>query len=65
MSCDSPDKFTSHSMAMLLQTGNVAQNNMVTMQKAMDFDYLENKRVVNLDESLGAREVQRDPNKSV
>lgn len=43
--------------AQLIQTGNVAQNNFVTVQKAVDYDYLENKRMVTLDEAVGVREV--------
>lgn len=48
---------------MLMQSGNVAQNNFLTVQKVIDYDFLENKRVVNLDEALGAREVasQKSP----
>lgn len=44
----------------LAQSGIVAQNNFITVAKAGDYDYLENKRVVNLDEALGAREVQAE-----
>lgn len=46
-----------HSMAQLQQSANVAQNNFITVQKVVDFDYLENKRMVTLDEAIGAREV--------
>lgn len=42
----------------LAQTGIVAQNNFVTVTKAQDYDYLENKRMVTLDEAVGVREVQ-------
>ncbi len=41
----------------LTQTGIIAQNNMVTVQKIVDYDYLENKRMVTLDEAIGVREV--------
>lgn len=41
----------------LSQTGVIAQNNFVTVQKVVDYDYLENKRMVTLDEAIGAREV--------
>jgi hypothetical protein len=43
--------------AMLSQTGVIAQNNFVTVQKVFDYDYLENKRMVTLDEAVGIREV--------
>ena len=42
---------------MLAQTGAVAQNNFVTVQKVVDYDFLENKRIVTLDEAVGVREV--------
>ena len=41
----------------LTQTGIIAQNNFVTVQKVVDYDYLENKRMVTLDEAIGVREV--------
>lgn len=41
----------------LTQTGVIAQNNFVTVQKVVDYDYLENKRMVTLDEAVGIREV--------
>ena len=44
-------------MGQLAQTGIVAQNNFVTVQKVIDYDYLENKRMVTLDEAIGVREV--------
>src|SRR6056297_3319139 len=47
----------SQNMSQLGQTGIVAQNNFVTVAKAFDYDYLENKRMVTLDEAVGAREV--------
>lgn len=46
----------------LTQTGLVAQNNFVTVQKVVDYDYLENKRMVTLDEAVGIREVQSQVN---
>lgn len=42
---------------MLAQSGNIAQNNFITVQKVVDYDYLENKRMVTLDEAVGIREV--------
>ena len=41
----------------LTQSGVIAQNNFITVQKVVDYDYLENKRMVTLDEAIGAREV--------
>lgn len=41
----------------LTQTGIIAQNNFVGFQKLADYDYLENKRMVTLDEAVGVREV--------
>lgn len=54
----------------LAQTGNIAQNNFVTVQKALDFDFMENKRIVTLDEAVGVREVSSNvspggPNRTV
>lgn len=48
---------------MLAQSGNIAQNNFITVAKAFDYDYLEGKRIVDLTEALGAREVaaERSP----
>ena len=48
----------------LTQTGVIAQNNFVTVQKIVDYDYLENKRMVTLDEAVGIREVQSQVNPS-
>lgn len=45
------------SMGQLSNTGVVAQNNFVTVNKALDYDFMEGKRVVDLVEALGAREV--------
>jgi hypothetical protein len=47
---------------MLAQSGNIAQNNFITVQKVIDYDYLENKRMVTLDEAVGIREVQSEYN---
>lgn len=44
-------------LTQLVQSGTIAQNNFVTVQKAMDYDYLENKRMVTIDEAVGVREV--------
>ena len=37
-------------------------DNFVTVQKVVDYDYLENKRMVTLDEAVGIREVQSKVN---
>ena len=42
----------------LTQSGVIAQNNFITVQKVVDYDYLENKRMVTIDEAVGVREVQ-------
>ena len=44
-------------LTQLVQSGTIAQNNFVTVQKAMDYDYLENKRMVTIDEAVGVWEV--------
>lgn len=54
--------FGTHAMNQLLQSGNVAQNNFITVAKAQDYDYLEGKRVMDLVEAVGAREVQSEYN---
>ena len=58
----SPDQVANQLTAQLMQTGVVAQNNFVTVTKAQDYDYLENKRMVTLDEAVGIREVQSQVN---
>jgi hypothetical protein len=45
------------SMGQLSGTAVVAQNNFVTVNKLADYDYLEGKRIVDLVEALGGREV--------
>lgn len=44
-------------MEQLAQTGAIAQNNFVTVQKAQDYDFMENRRMITLDEAVGVREV--------
>lgn len=44
-------------MAQLAQVGVIAQTNFVQTTKLADLDYLENKRLVDLTEAMGAREV--------
>jgi len=45
------------SMGQLSGTGTVAQNNFVTVNKALDYDFIEGKRIVGLAEAVGVREV--------
>ena len=47
----------SHMTTQLVQTGNIAHSNFVTMQKVVDYDFLQGRAMVSLPESLGAREV--------
>jgi hypothetical protein len=54
--------FSTHAANQLLQSGNVAQNNFITVQKVIDYDYLEGKNMVSLTEALGAREVASEKN---
>lgn len=51
-----------HMLTQLMQSGTVAQNNFITVQKVVDYDYLENKRMVTLDEAVGIREVASKTN---
>lgn len=44
-------------LAQLGQSGIIAQNNFITTAKAQDYDYLEGKRMVTLEEAVGIREV--------
>ena len=57
MPLDIPEGFGGLEMSALAQSGRIAQNNFITVQKAVDYDYLENKRMVTLDEAIGVREV--------
>lgn len=45
------------SMGQLSNTNVVSQNNFVTVNKALDYDYMEGKRIVTLEEAVGVREV--------
>jgi hypothetical protein len=56
------DNLHEQNMATLGQTGVVAQNNFVTVQKVIDYDHIEQKRIVSLDEAVGVREVQSEYN---
>ena len=44
-------------MSMVAQSGRIAQNNFITVSKGQDYDYLEGKRIVSLEEAIGVREV--------
>lgn len=60
---DMADNLLSPSTAELLQAqmfkmSEVAQANFITVNKAIDYDFMENKRMVTLDEAVGVREVQ-------
>ena len=54
---DVTERFAEQAANTLLQIGNVAQANFVTVNKVLDLDYLEGKNMVSLTEALGAREV--------
>jgi len=54
---DVTERFAEQAVNTLLQIGNVAQANFVTMAKIVDYDYLEGKNMISLTEALGAREV--------
>lgn len=45
------------SMGQLSNTNVVSQNNFVTVNKALDYDFIEGKRIITLDEAVGVREV--------
>lgn len=51
------DNLHEQNMAALGQSGVVAQNNFITTQKVVDYDHIEQKRMVSLDEAVGVREV--------
>ena len=44
------------SMGQLSNSGVVAQNNFITVNKALDYDFVEGKRMVGLTEAVGVRE---------
>jgi len=44
-------------MGQLSGSAVVAQNNFLTVNKALDYDFIEGKRVVDLVEALGGREI--------
>ena len=57
---DGSDKYHAGSEQLMLQLSQsavIAQNNFITVSKAQDYDYLEGKRVITLEEAVGVREV--------
>ena len=60
--CDVSPCFGAQLMNQLALTANIAQNNFVTTTKAQDYDYLEGKRIVSLEEAIGVREVTSQHN---
>lgn len=58
MPVDLPENVTSLSMQRMQAAANTAHENFVTHQNVITYDHLEQKRMVTLDEALGAREVQ-------
>jgi len=56
--------YTAHeqNMSALAQLGNIAVRDAMTISKVVDYDHLENKRMVDLAEALGAREVASEVN---
>lgn len=53
-----PPEVASHYLALNLSSANVAQANFATVNKELDYDYLEGHRNLSLTQALGAREVQ-------
>jgi len=45
------------SMGQLSNTAVVAQNNFVTVSKFADYDFMEQRRIIDLVEAMGGREV--------
>ena len=54
---DVTERFAEQAVNTLLQIGNIAQANFVTMGKILELEYIEGKNMVSLTEALGAREV--------
>jgi hypothetical protein len=50
------------SMGQLSGSSVVAQNNFITVNKALDYDFIEGKRMVGLTEAVGVREVASKSN---
>ena len=49
-------------MAALGQLGNVLQKDAIIVSKFADYDFMEGKRIVDLTEAMGAREVASEKN---
>lgn len=45
------------SMGQLSGSAVIAQNNFITVNKSLDYDFIEGKRLVGLTEAVGVREV--------
>lgn len=45
------------SMGQLSGSSVVAQNNFITVNKSLDYDFIEQKRMITLEEAVGVREV--------
>lgn len=52
-----PEQLSSLLLTQMANSSNVSQNNFITVNKALDYDHMENKRIVTLDEAVGVREV--------
>lgn len=59
---DVTERFAEQAANTLLQIGNIAQANFVTVGKMLELGYLEGKDMVSLAEALGAREVASKEN---
>jgi hypothetical protein len=44
-------------IVQLVQSGNVAQNNFITKCKAMDYEFLELRRTMDVSRAIGVREI--------
>ena len=45
------------SMGQLSNSNVVSQNNFITVAKALDYDFIEGKRIITLEEAVGVREI--------
>ncbi len=55
---DLPPNVAAQGVQRLNNVANTAHENFVTHQNVITYDHLEQKRMVTLDEAIGAREVQ-------
>ena len=51
------EQTVNQNIAALSQSGQVAQNNFITVNKALDYDFMEQRRMITLEEGVGVREV--------